>query len=58
MRGTQVLHRGELDTIQTNEDYDVAVLGEGLSKESIHPGKCSIDGSLGLRVGYLVCLAA
>jgi hypothetical protein len=24
----------------------------------IHPGKCSIDGSLGLRVGYLVCLAA
>jgi hypothetical protein len=26
--------------------------------ERIHPGKCSIDGSLGLRVGYLVCLAA
>jgi DNA-binding response OmpR family regulator len=32
---TQVLHRGELDTIQTNEDYDVAVLGEGLSKENL-----------------------
>jgi hypothetical protein len=32
---TQVLHRGELDTIQTNEDYDVAVLGEGLSKEKL-----------------------
>jgi hypothetical protein len=30
---TQVLHRGELDTIRANEDYDVAVLGEGLSKE-------------------------
>jgi hypothetical protein len=32
---TQVLHRGELDTIQANEDYDVAVLGEGLSKEKL-----------------------
>jgi DNA-binding response OmpR family regulator len=32
---TQVLHRAELDTIQANQDYDVAVLGEGLSKEKL-----------------------
>jgi DNA-binding response OmpR family regulator len=32
---TEVPHRGELDTIQTNEGYDVAVLGEGLSKEKL-----------------------
>jgi DNA-binding response OmpR family regulator len=32
---TQVLHRGELDSIQANEDYDVAVLGESLSKEKL-----------------------
>ncbi len=32
---TQVSHRGELDTIQASEDYDVAVLGERLSHEKL-----------------------
>jgi hypothetical protein len=32
---TRVLHRGELDTVQASEDYNVAVLGEALSKEKL-----------------------
>ena len=32
---TRVLHRDELDTIQGGEDYDVAVLGQTLSKEKL-----------------------
>jgi hypothetical protein len=32
---TQVRHRGELDDIQTSQHYDVAVLGESLSKENL-----------------------
>ena len=32
---TRVLHRSELDTIQAGENYDVAVLGEALSKEKL-----------------------
>jgi hypothetical protein len=26
--------------------------------DGIHPSKCTIGGSLGLGVGYLICLAA
>ena len=32
---TRVLDRGDLDTINASEDYDVAVLGEALSKEKL-----------------------
>lgn len=32
---TQIMHRRELDTVHANEDYDVAVLGEALSKEKL-----------------------
>ena|SRR5580658_1329700 len=32
---TRVLHRGDLDTMHASEDYDVAVIGEALSKKKL-----------------------
>ena len=37
---TRVLHRGDLDTMHASEDYDVAVIGEALSKKKIGRASC------------------